>query len=202
MTEAANIPEDLKDDLIHAKNRSEKAVYYGSFVVTLIERIIGKAEAEVKALREQNERLSAEARKAAEWVPMIELVREFHRVFGVPVATVPTIPSQKVIDLRIDLIDEEFTELKKAFAAGDIVEVADALMDLHYVISGASLTCGLPENELFVEVHRSNMSKANEDGTVIRRPDGKILKSARYSPPNLKHIITAPPGKEEVKKND
>lgn len=120
---------------------------------------------------------------------MIKQVREFHETFGVACPSAPSIPDESVVKLRIDLIEEEFKELKKAFSEGDLVEVADALCDLHYVISGTSLACGLPEDELFDEVHRSNMSKANEDGTIIRREDGKILKSSRWSPPDLKSII-------------
>lgn len=120
---------------------------------------------------------------------MIEQVREFHELFGVDCPSTPSIPNKKIVKLRISLIREEFKELRKAFEEGDLVAVADALSDLHYVITGTSLACGLPENELFSEVHRSNMSKANEDGSVNRRADGKILKSSRWSPPNLESII-------------
>jgi len=120
---------------------------------------------------------------------MISKVREFHDTFGVSCASSPTIPDYSAIKLRLSLIEEEFEELKKAFAGRDIVEIADALVDLHYVISGTSLACGLPEDALFAEVHRSNMSKANEDGSVNRREDGKILKSACWSPPDIAQVL-------------
>ena len=120
---------------------------------------------------------------------MIARVREFHEVFGVPIAKTPTLPPPEVEKLRIDLIEEEFNELKRAFEDRDLVQIADALADLHYVISGTSLACGIPEDACFEEVHRSNMSKAQEDGTVLRRADGKVLKSSRYTPPELRRIL-------------
>jgi len=80
-------------------------------------------------------------------------------------------------------------ELDVAIADNDPVEVADALTDLLYVIYGMGHSFGLDLQKCFDEVHRSNMSKLDEDGKPIYREDGKILKGPSYTPPNLKDII-------------
>lgn len=113
-------------------------------------------------------------------------VLEFHEKFGVLINLKPTIPNDDCIDLRISLIEEELDEFVAAAKAGDIVEVADALGDLLYVVYGAAICFGLEMTSIFNEIHRSNMSKANADGTVSRRADGKVLKSPLFSPPDLK----------------
>ena len=148
----------------------------------------------------------------------IKLVEEFHNTFGVPVLETPQIPSKKRCDLRISLISEELDEMKEAIDKGDVVEVADALADLIFVCCGSILEFGMGDkfDELFLEVHRSNMSKAcksqqeaiqtllhykekNEtegyykevDGKwlVYRSEDNKVLKSINYSPANLVDIL-------------
>lgn len=148
----------------------------------------------------------------------IEKVSEFHKTFEAPILDNPQIPSEDRCNLRVSLIQEELDELKQAIKDGDLVEIADALSDIQYVLSGAILEFGLGEkfNELFDEVQRSNMSKAcssiqeaietishykKKDGTesmykqvgdkwiVYRMSDNKILKSVNYSPANLKNII-------------
>jgi predicted HAD superfamily Cof-like phosphohydrolase len=116
-------------------------------------------------------------------------VREFHETFNVPNAPKPTLSTKEIQDLRVELIDEEFKELKDALEAGDIVEVADALTDILYVVYGAGLAFGIPLDECFEEVQRSNMSKLGEDGKPIYREDGKVLKGPNYFRPNLKRII-------------
>ena len=88
-------------------------------------------------------------------------VGEFHKTFDLPRLNKPTIPSQDRCELRINLLQEELNELKEAIADQNIVEIADALADLQYVLSGAILEFGLAPKfkKLFEEVHRSNMSK-------------------------------------------
>lgn len=126
-------------------------------------------------------------------------VREFHEAFGVPVAEHPTadIPTE-LRALRGRLLEEELREYQAAAAAGDIVAVADALTDLAYVLFGTYLSHGLQDaaEALFDEVHRSNMSKLDERGQPIYRADGKVLKSSRFSQPDLGAILDryAPPG--------
>lgn len=144
-------------------------------------------------------------------------VAAFHQTFKHPILDAPTIPDAKRCALRVSLLAEELKELEEAIAAGDIVEVADALCDLQYVLSGAVLEFGLGEKfaQLFDEVQRSNMSKAcatieeaeatvahyeakgvacfyeEADGhyLVFRAEDRKTLKSVAYSPAQLKDIL-------------
>lgn len=118
-----------------------------------------------------------------------ERVQEFHRAFGQQVATVPTLADHKTALLRNDLIVEELSELQTALAANDIVEVADALTDLAYVIYGMADIYGIDLNACFSEVHRSNMSKLGVDGKPILRADGKFLKGPNYSPPDLAKVL-------------
>lgn len=120
---------------------------------------------------------------------MFQKVKEFHTTFNCHIEETPTIPPYNVVLLRMALIKEEYTELMEAMNKGDIVAIDDAICDLHYVVSGTAVSYGIPEDESFDEVHRSNMSKANEDGTVTYREDGKVLKSKRFTPPDLKSII-------------
>lgn len=141
----------------------------------------------------------------------------FHETFKHPVLPKPTIPSETRCNLRISLLAEELKELEEAIDNKDLVEIADALCDLQYVLSGAILEFGLGEKfkALFDEVQRSNMSKAcsteeeamatvkhyEDKGTpcfyekegdlylVFREGDHKTLKSVGYSPADLKGIL-------------
>lgn len=148
----------------------------------------------------------------------LKQVAEFHKTFKHPVLESPTIPDEKRCALRVSLIAEELKELEEAIQANDIVEIADALCDIQYVLSGAVLEFGLGDKfkALFDEVQRSNMSKAcdneeeakatvahyqNEKSTecyyeqidgkylVFRTSDNKTLKSINYSPADLKSIL-------------
>jgi len=145
-------------------------------------------------------------------------VAQFHRTFGLPVLEEPLVPSKERIRLRLSLLEEELKELREALDEDDIIETADALCDLQYVLSGAILEFGLGEKfkALFDEVHRSNMSKTcnsieEAEATrqhylrtkgvdshivekesaylVYRTEDGKVLKSINYSPADLKQIL-------------
>lgn len=145
-------------------------------------------------------------------------VKDFHNLFGMPVLSEPTIPVKQRCALRISLLEEELQELKDAIEDNDIAEIADALADLQYVLSGAVLEFGLGNKfkALFDEVQRSNMSKAcatiteakktqeyysqtkntesfitSKDGQylVYRKEDGKVLKSVNYSPADLKKVL-------------
>jgi predicted HAD superfamily Cof-like phosphohydrolase len=145
-------------------------------------------------------------------------VAEFHKTFDAPILETPQIPSAKRCQLRVSLLAEELKELQEAIDNEDITEIADALCDLQYVLSGAVLEFGLGQKfvELFDEVQRSNMSKAcqtlaeaeatveyylQKDNTeseikekegkflVLRKADHKVLKSIKYSPADLKTIL-------------
>ena len=119
-------------------------------------------------------------------------LRDFHERFGAHIEPAPTadIPAE-VGAVRADLIAEELEEYRAAFRAGDLVEIADALSDLLYLVMGTYLSHGLQEiaAQLFDEVHRSNMTKLDADGKPVYRTDGKVLKSPLFSPPDLGLII-------------
>lgn len=148
----------------------------------------------------------------------LNLVAAFHRTFKHPILTHPAVPEESRCQLRIALIAEELKELEVAVLQKDIVEIADALCDLQYVLSGAILEFGLGDKfkSLFEEVQRSNMSKAcsseeearqtvthylEKEGTscyykpvdgkwlVYRTSDNKTIKSIQYSPANLTRIL-------------
>ena len=87
------------------------------------------------------------------------------------------------------MIEEELDELNLAIDNQDLVEVADALTDLLYVVYGAGHAFGIDLDECFKEVHRSNLSKLGEDFKPIKREDGKVLKPNTYSPPDLKFVL-------------
>jgi predicted HAD superfamily Cof-like phosphohydrolase len=114
-----------------------------------------------------------------------DMVRAFHAKVGQPDAPAPNISQHR--ELRVRLIDEEFRELRDALDANDVVEVADALADLLYVVIGSALQWGIPLERVFAEVHRSNMTK--ERGS--KRADGKILKGPNYSPPDVAGVLRA-----------
>jgi len=118
-------------------------------------------------------------------------VREFMLAFGQEVLPRPSIPSEAIVSLREKLIDEEFKELQEGIRKNDIVEIADALTDILYVVYGAGCAFGLDLDRLFEEVHRSNMSKLGQNGKPIYRHDGKVMKGKNYFPPNIKGIIDA-----------
>lgn len=124
---------------------------------------------------------------------MFEAVKEFHEATGLDINDVPVdmdeIFENELHELRLKLVTEEFKEFEVAMASGNLVDVADAIMDLHYVLSGTSVSFGIPEDECFAEVQRSNMSKIGPNGEVNRREDGKILKHKDFSPPDLVGII-------------
>jgi predicted HAD superfamily Cof-like phosphohydrolase len=114
-------------------------------------------------------------------------VAEFMNAFGQDVETEPQWTS--VSELRYELIREELAELREGLDKRDIVEVADALTDLLYVVYGAGHSFGINLDKCFKEVHNSNMSKLDEDGKPIYREDGKVLKSKNYRPPDLRKVL-------------
>ena len=105
------------------------------------------------------------------------------------VKTKPMFPEDHVVQLRYKLIKEELDELQKAFEQKDLVEVADALTDLLYVVYGAGHSFGINLDACFEEVQRSNMSKLDEDGKPIYNEYGKVMKGPNFSKPNLKQFI-------------
>ncbi len=140
-------------------------------------------------------------------------VAEFHRVYGQPIATTPKVPADDRVKLRLRLIAEEFFELLAACGVWpesrggvtaeeiicnaidndlgdvDIVEVADALGDIAYVVEGANLEFGIPSAEVLAEIQRSNLSKLGEDGKPIYNEHGKVTKGPNYSPPDIAKVL-------------
>lgn len=144
-------------------------------------------------------------------------VSEFHKTFNHPILPEPQIPAKNRAELRLNLLREELKELEEAVENEDMVEAADALCDLQYVLAGAVLEFGMGEKfaELFAEVQRSNMSKVcrseeeaqatvnhyvtqNQDAyfekkedyyLVYRKSDNKTLKSINYSEVDLQRIL-------------
>lgn len=128
--------------------------------------------------------IEALTRRVAELTPTpFEMVRAFHAKVGQPDATTPDISQHR--ELRLRLIDEELRELRDSLDANDVVEVADALADLLYVVIGSALQWGIPLDRAFAEVHRSNMTKGGD----AKRADGKILKGPNYSPPDIAGVL-------------
>jgi len=147
----------------------------------------------------------------------LNFVSKFHKTFNHPILSDPQIPPQKRAELRLNLLKEELKELEEAVENQDVVEAADALCDLQYVLAGAILEFGMGDKfaELFEEVQRSNMSKVctseaeaqatvnhyqsqNQDAfyekkddfyLVFRKDDHKTLKSINYSEVDLKSIL-------------
>ncbi len=121
----------------------------------------------------------------------IKSVEEFHNVFQIGNANEMRLIDEKDYTLRYNLIKEENEEYLEACKNGDLVEVADALGDQLYILFGTILKHGLQHKieEVYDEIHRSNMSKLDENGQPIFREDGKILKSNLYFKPDIKRIL-------------
>ena len=120
-----------------------------------------------------------------------ETVGDFIEAFGQRVEMEPTWPDFNTRELRLELIQEELDELSDAVADRDMIQIADALTDLLYVVYGAGHAFGLDLDECFEEVHRSNMSKLGENGRPIHREDGKVMKGPGYFEPDLEGILGA-----------
>lgn len=117
-------------------------------------------------------------------------VKEFHRLLEEKQdPRKPTVPSEEVKDLRLRLINEEFKELRHAFYDNDIVEIADALGDLLYVVYGTAISCGIEMESVFDEIHRSNMAKLWPDGKPHYNEYGKVLKPEGWQKPDIASIL-------------
>jgi len=129
--------------------------------------------------------------KPHEDVSNFELVGDFMEAFGQKVELEPTWPDFNTRELRLELIQEELDELSEAVADRDMIQIADALTDLLYVVYGAGHAFGIELDECFHEVHRSNMSKLGENGRPIHREDGKVMKGPGFFEPDLESILGA-----------
>ena len=122
----------------------------------------------------------------------IEKVQEFHDVFGLQYHESPTaVVDQRITELRHRLMQEENDEYLDACRNQDLTLIADALGDKLYILFGTIIAHGLQHKieEVFDEIHRSNMSKLDDNGKPIYREDGKILKSNNYFLPDIQSIL-------------
>ena len=117
-------------------------------------------------------------------------VRTFMKTFGQEVKTKPSLSSDKINKLRIDLIKEELEELTEAMQKKDLLEVADALTDILYVTYGAGHAFGINLDACFNEVQNSNMSKLGKDGKPIYNESGKVMKGPNYFKPDLSKFVS------------
>jgi predicted HAD superfamily Cof-like phosphohydrolase len=122
----------------------------------------------------------------------IAAVAEFHRAFGLGIKDQPSadLPLEKNL-LRYKLMREENEEYLDAASRGDLVEVADALGDMLYILCGTILEHGMQDKieAVFAEIQQSNMSKLGPDGRPIYRADGKVLKGPDYFEPDIKAVL-------------
>ncbi|MBS9461622.1 nucleoside triphosphate pyrophosphohydrolase family protein [Flagellimonas sp. 389] len=122
----------------------------------------------------------------------IKAVELFHNSFGLGVLQEPKADLGAAKNkLRFNLMDEENKEYLEAANEGDLVEVADALGDMLYILCGTILEHGMQYKieEVFEEIQRSNMSKLGLDGKPIYREDGKVLKGPNYFKPNIEGVL-------------
>lgn len=129
---------------------------------------------------------------------IVDDVTAFHKMMGQPVLDTPTVPSNERITLRANLIIEEFEETLKSLGVNkygnielrpDLAGLADGLTDLIYVLVGCALEFGIPLEDVWKEVQRSNMAKAGPDGIVRKRADGKVLKPEGWTPPDIETVL-------------
>ncbi len=122
----------------------------------------------------------------------LDAVKQFHSSFGLGISEQPKASlGENVNLLRYNLMKEENEEYLEAVQNNDLVEIADALGDMLYILCGTIIEHGLQHKieEVFAEIQRSNMSKLGEDGKPIYREDGKVMKGPNYFKPNFREIL-------------
>lgn len=130
--------------------------------------------------------------KETKFETILNHVKTFHESFGINNEESPkTNVGDKVIELRFELMREENEEYLEAAKNNDLIEVADALGDMLYILCGTILSHGMQHKitEVFEEIQRSNMSKLGADGKPIYREDGKVMKGPNYFKPDIKKIV-------------
>lgn len=122
----------------------------------------------------------------------IDAVTQFHTSFGLGIHDTPIANiTERRNKLRYELMKEENEEYFQAAQDGDLVEVADALGDMLYILCGTIIEHGMQEviERVFDEIQDSNMSKLGADGQPIYREDGKVLKGPNYFKPDFTKIL-------------
>ncbi|PHQ57710.1 MAG: hypothetical protein COC16_00195 [Lutibacter sp.] len=123
----------------------------------------------------------------------LKAVQEFHEAFGLGIQHKPTANlTDNKLKLRFDLMAEENEEYLEAAKNNDLIQVADALGDMLYILCGTILEHGMQHKieTIFNEIQRSNMSKLGADGKPIYREDGKVMKGPNYFKPNISKILS------------
>ena len=122
----------------------------------------------------------------------LDAVTEFHTAFKIGYSETPVanLEGSKKL-LRYNLMKEENEEYLEAVQNNDLVEIADALGDMMYILCGTIIEHGLQNKieAVFDEIQRSNMSKLGEDGKPIYREDGKVMKGPNYFKPDFSKLI-------------
>ena len=118
-----------------------------------------------------------------------EKVKTFMKTFGQEVKEKSSFSSDKINELRFNLIKEELEELRIAIDTKNLVEVADALTDILYVAYGAGHAFGINLDKCFDEVQQSNMSKLDDHDNPIYDDSGKVMKGPKYFKPDLSKFI-------------
>ena len=118
-----------------------------------------------------------------------EKVKTFMKTFGQEVKEKSSFSSDKINELRFNLIKEELEELRIAIDTKNLVEVADALTDILYVTYGTGHAFGINLDKCFDEVQQSNMSKLDDHGNPIYNDSGKVMKGPKYFKPDLSKFI-------------
>lgn len=160
----------------------------GSFVdmsFPAFETPMEKAERERKAA-EIHRKINALRQKEAK---PGESVKRFHKAMGQPVGDEPHFLEGDRLDFRLTLIEEEWGEFLEAVEDDDLPNAFKELADMVYVIYGLAVEMGGDLDAVFDEVHRSNMTKMDNDGVVKYRDDGKVLKPDNYSPADIKRVL-------------
>ena len=121
---------------------------------------------------------------------IIQSIKEFNSAFGLPTSKKPCLIDKKQYNLKYNLLKEELDEYLEACEKKDLTQVCDSIVDMFYVLSGFIVQHGIDKEfmDMFYEVHKSNMSKL-ENGKVLKRHDGKVMKGSEYFPPNLKRYL-------------
>lgn len=117
-----------------------------------------------------------------------EKVKQFMEAFGQEVPARATFPDEETMQLRLKLIAEEVAEFAESVQEQDIVNASKELADILYVVYGAGLAMGINLDQVFHDVHNSNMSKLGADGKPVYREDGKVIKGPNYYKPDLQWV--------------
>ncbi|MFF4757544.1 MazG nucleotide pyrophosphohydrolase domain-containing protein [Streptomyces sp. NPDC001292] len=118
-----------------------------------------------------------------------DLVREFHRAFGLDARPTPTRVAPELAAHRGELLAEEAAEVAEVSVGGPLDRLAHELADVVYVAYGTALVHGIDLDEVIAEIHRANMTKLGPDGRIARRSDGKVLKGEHYVAPDVSAVL-------------